>query len=623
MYKFRAEQRRASDDEVEHDSDEVLYDNVPGSIRGRGRGRPRGRGRGRGRVKKGEPRPRGRQKGTGGPRVPRAPAQPTGEIKLRLHQANNAFLDSRLEDAKAMIFEIIRINAETFEAWVLLSEIWREVGDMNNFVTCRMYAAHLRPNHVDIWLGTAKTILEDTGQRHKFLQSADFCYTRAIAADPKNCVAARLAKAEVLKEWGGKNRRALDQYIRVLRVQPHDLEVMRLAAELYLDLDSPEAAIEMYTEAISHFRSLPDAHERALDWTDINIFVELHGYAKQYGEAIQSLKSLARWLLKRSDENYWNDIVDDDREFDDGDDRRIEIANFERGRHDAQQYGLSLPIELRVKLGAYRLKLGHMKEALLHLNALDPENAVSTGMNLDYSDLYRDAADNLLDAKLYTEALRFFLVLQDQPEEDLAAISLALGKCYLGLNKTKDAEDCFESVLLHDEDNTGARMQLAKIYERANDQEKAFLYVNEVMTIQRRTMPQIAVRTRKRRDRTQKDSKPKSVPRVGGLVQKTLTVAELKAIQEEEKAKDLQRQFDILQATQGGVEAGHEQSITAWMESAKPLIDDFRSFRPFYPWDKYVGFKGYSNDTDTGATALDGDVMAMADRLAGRKYLLF
>jgi general transcription factor 3C polypeptide 3 (transcription factor C subunit 4) len=56
------------------------------------------------------------------------------------------------------------------------------------------------------------------------------------------------------------------------------------------------------------------------------------------------------------------------------------------------------------------------------------------------------------------------------------------------------------------------------------------------------------------------------------------------------------------------------------MEAAQDLIEDFRSFKTFYPWDKYVHFLGYpgaaQTQAQTGATPLDADLAAMADRLS-------
>jgi general transcription factor 3C polypeptide 3 (transcription factor C subunit 4) len=44
------------------------------------------------------------------------------------------------------------------------------------------------------------------------------------------------------------------------------------------------------------------------------------------------------------------------------------------------------------------------------------------------------------------------------------------------------------------------------------------------------------------------------------------------------------------------IQHGRHDLITEWMAAAKDLVDEFRSFREFYPWDKYLKFLGVGND---------------------------
>ena len=315
--------------------------------RGRGRSRIGGGGRGRGTF-----------------RGPRRAAEPTGDIKLRLSKASEAFIAQKYDDARSIIAEIIRINAETHEAWTLLASIFRELRDTDKALMALMYAAHLRPKHVDAWLSCAEFALEETGKnRSKYLPSAHFCYASAIRANPKD-LEARFGKAAVYLEQKNLSS-AISEYRTILNRLPHDTRVLRLLAETYIDNGDAETAKGLYKESIAHFRTSSHEAGHSFGWSDVDVYVELYGYLKQYDIAIKEIKSLARWLLGRDVEGFWDAAMDDDREWDADDSRRVQTAAFFSGRFPLSSYGQGLPLELRVKLGLYRLHLGQHDEALV------------------------------------------------------------------------------------------------------------------------------------------------------------------------------------------------------------------------------------------------------------------
>lgn len=356
--RFRAEQKEDTDGDTSHDN--IGQDRA--NVQKRGRGRPGGRGK-------------------GVPRGPRRAAEPTGDIKFRMGQASQAFIEERYDDAKNIVFEVIRINAETYEAWTLLASIWKELGELDNTVKTLMYAAHLRPKEVSVWLNCARFILEETGEdRAKYLDSAKFCYVSAIRADPKNDLEARLGKAIVLRELGNSNA-AISDYKLILKRQPHDTAILRLMAETYIDQDNASEAISLYKESIAFFQRVDDIENQVFSWSDVNIYVELHGYLGQHFEAIKELRHLARWLLGRRDQEYWDIVTEDDREWDLEDTRRVQVPEFIANQFSPAQYGQGLPIELRIKLGLYRLRLGYEDEAMVsNLDIhMDTSNMVHIG----------------------------------------------------------------------------------------------------------------------------------------------------------------------------------------------------------------------------------------------------
>ena len=79
----------------------------------------------------------------------------------------------------------------------------------------------------------------------------------------------------------------------------------------------------------------------------------------------RELKLLSRWIMGRHEESWWDKVVDDDREWDADDARRMQIEEYVASHFDSQLYGEGLPLELRVKLGLYRLRLGNFDEAMV------------------------------------------------------------------------------------------------------------------------------------------------------------------------------------------------------------------------------------------------------------------
>lgn len=57
----------------------------------------------------------------------------------------------------------------------------------------------------------------------------------------------------------------------------------------------------------------------------------------------------------------------------------------------------------------------------------------------------------------------------------------------------------------------------------------------------------------------------------------------------------LRSRYQLCRELKERADGGDERASHEWMEAAKELINDFRSFREFYSWDKYVQFLGVNN----------------------------
>jgi general transcription factor 3C polypeptide 3 (transcription factor C subunit 4) len=208
-----------------------------------------------------------------------------------------------------------------------------------------------------------------------------------------------------------------------------------------------------------------------------------------------------------------------------------------------------------------------------------------------------------------------------------------MGKCFQGSGLGFKAEDCFQMAIQMDDDNVEARMELAKMYEHLGEQEQAFIYVNEVMSIKRsqntRYRPGRKLgRKQDRIDGPQEGSNetksdlsmmPTRIPRT--YKPRRLADPAEKLKDETARAEQLQSQYYIMRKEHQGMRNGDGRATNDWMDAARDLTDDFRSFKLFYPWDKYVKFLGYTGGTRALAeTPLDSDLTAMAERLSRSSF---
>lgn len=299
-----------------------------------------------------------------GLRGPRKAAEPTGDIKARLGQAAKAFLEGNYLEAKAMATEIIRINAETLEAWTTLASVFLELGDRNKALTAMTYAAHLEPKNIEGWLSCARLFLEETGKRRAhYLSSAFFCYGQALRIDPKN-IEARLGKARIYVE-NDNPAGAVTEFKKVLPFRPRNVELIRELCAAHYDCGEYEIAIELYKETFAKYMANPKRFKEPLDWNDLDSYVAIYQQLDQPEAAIKELKFVSRYLLGRSSETFWDDVCKNDCEWDSDAMRRAEVPEFNADSFPSSTYGDGLPLELRTKLGLLRMDLGQQEEALV------------------------------------------------------------------------------------------------------------------------------------------------------------------------------------------------------------------------------------------------------------------
>ncbi|KAL9614649.1 MAG: hypothetical protein Q9167_000854 [Letrouitia subvulpina] len=309
----------------------------------------------------------GRYKGV--KRGHRKPIEPTGQFKAVRSQAMSAFIDGKEDLAEQLALQAIQTNPEIYDGYSLLSTIYTARGEENKALTVLFNGAHTRPRNVEGWTKLAQLLLECTDERRNLaVADALYCYSRIIQADSQN-INARYQKAALNRELGYLGRAVLE-YEQLLKLLPHNTKILQHLAELCAAIDSVDRALDHYGESIAYYQSAEPLNVTSFTWSDVNVIIELYGFQLRYDDGISQLKSLSRWLLGRQFDIFWDSYTEDDREWDTDDEpRRLQVQEFRPGKHAPVAYGSSLPLELRIKLGVYRLKSSsqNVEEAMARL----------------------------------------------------------------------------------------------------------------------------------------------------------------------------------------------------------------------------------------------------------------
>ncbi|KLU83519.1 hypothetical protein MAPG_02577 [Magnaporthiopsis poae ATCC 64411] len=561
-------------------------------------------------------------------RAPRKVKELPTEIKLLVSAATNAFLEERYDEALLAAKETIRLNAEVPSAWGILATVYEERGDWRHALEAKRIQASLTRTDVQLWLATADLALRipdldgGPGSSPENLRVAMECYTLLLQVDRTNLVA-RLAKADILADLGDSGK-AVVAYRDYLKARPYNLRAVRNLAEHAFNArrakEAIESAVEAYRCCIEHARAgKPLDDMEVFDWIDIRIFIELLASLGQYAEAARWLMSLARWLLGRPNDTIW-DECGDDREWDLDDKRRQDLPSFYADVYGPASYGQGMPLDLRGKLAVYRLKLKMEDEAMRHLSWLDPEDLNIREALACTPTIAKEIASELCENNNPQLALAYYDMYRELAEPPLDAdYFVSRAKCHLQLSDGPAAEDCFISALEVDEDNIDARYELAKMYEEAQERDEAFRLVGEALSLEAGHSEQSHETHRFILDRGKLVQKPRKYRH--GLTRSTgrgkyrprrLGDKSTRRRFEEEVAARLREKFELCRRLKAEMAAtrddddGGSGMMAEWMGAAKELVDDFRSFRDFYSWEKYVSSLGYGNFFKMDGEPIDG-----------------
>jgi general transcription factor 3C polypeptide 3 (transcription factor C subunit 4) len=277
-----------------------------------------------------------------------------------------------------------------------------------------------------------------------------------------------------------------------------------------------------------------------------------------------------------------------------------------------------------------------------HLSWLEPQERSTQEFIDDFPFLIFDVASALSRHAHYELAIRYLEILRassDQPDPNML---LELGKCYLVGGDNASAEECFLTAIDLDEDCIEPRIELANMYEKAQEDEEALILAAEAMALQessrgpavdgpdgeeRPPLSPNSARRAARRNR-RKIGKP-TVEKIRKTVlprryrPKRMGNPDKRRQDEQAHAIRLSQQYQAIVALRQQIRDGREDLVDEWMQSSRELIDDFRSLKKFYSWDKYLHFLGSKSSLQPQAAGQpESELGQMYERLTRSKSAL-
>ena len=197
----------------------------------------------------------------------------------------------------------------------------------------------------------------------------------------------------------------------------------------------------------------------------------------------------------------------------------------------------------------------------------------------DFPDLFRDAADALVEASLYSDALRYYEPLQHIPSFATASYFSNVALCYQAVGKAEKAEDFYRRLLSRraamavDNEEPEQRKRHTAGYMVSDDYPSDNEFEN--------TVPGAVG-----------DARNRKPPLLLAMLVPQLSKASTKR-QQSDRQLLAKRHGDTLRTlyrrTQELLErarANDAEALVQWMAATQELAEDFRSHRAFFPHDR-------------------------------------
>ncbi|CCD23565.1 transcription factor TFIIIC subunit TFC4 NDAI_0B05320 [Naumovozyma dairenensis CBS 421] len=581
------------------------------------------------------------------------------EVAQLLSEANEAFVRSDLQVAERLYNEVIKKDARNFAAYETLGEIYQLQGRLNDCCNSWFLAAHINSTDWEFWKVVA---ILSADLDH--IRQAIYCFSRVCALNHEEWES--LYRRSLLYKKIGQIGRALEGFQKLYSHNPFNSNILRELAVLYVDYDRIEDAIDLYIKIfeanVARREAIVEASENAIessdeegedekvddnsdeeeeeedgdedmaflkdnedmqlypgvnwkklnskhkclpfDWSSLNIMTELYLKLPIGGSSgINTIKKCARWIERRENQIFWDDVTDDS-EFDD---RRFKNGRFDALPQMEKDKKYFLPIDIRVRLGLLRLENEHYLEAMTHFQYLYDEDFE------EIADLYFEVALALTKMEKYQEAIDFFLPLLNV--EDYQSIELyePLGRCYKETEQYALAKDYYETVVEMDGTNVENILMLAEITYQLGNTDMFKELLARAKDLRKEQEDEYIGSMNKPIEEVSDDgttSKPlleDSLYRKASYKKKkTPQDAERERIDRERKiVSKVLKKYKRLDALNLGLEQEDPSAITAWIDTVFDLVDVFSSVKNFFMKSRSKKFVGIIRRTKNLNTVVD------------------
>ncbi|TPX48795.1 hypothetical protein SeMB42_g02468 [Synchytrium endobioticum] len=509
----------------------------------------------------------------------------TDDQAKKIGQANTAFTLGDFAKATALLKQVIKDNPNAKTAWITLATILEQQGEFEKSLQCYMLAAHLGTSDPTLWKELAIKF-----RRAANVDQALYCINRAIRAD-KDDVDALWDRSVLLVE---KNRykKAAEGFLAILKLVPHNPQVIRELEKLYRKMSLLNRAIDLYEDLIEldkvePLQTMPDEDAETtaeldlgatvvvpcrMRYLDVNSLASLYVESGQYERGITVIKQCVRRMQGRANETHWDFRMDDQEYYEGG-----VMKDCER-----------MPIELRTQLGICRLMLNQNDLAQDHFRRLFLVAA-------QYPEQLHLVGEAFAKKRMFDEALEAF----EQTQNPDSTVAIRIAYCYFQIGRVHDAVTWYRHVLQVAPDDVKAKEELATVYQHMGEEEKAFELTQEIKSLQVRSgQPGDDQTPNKRKGTRTKNGGIANESRVSKEPAKARVSAATKAQREAEgatKERELEAENKLIYQASlvlyTGI--GNEVRRAQYIEEAFKLIARFTECKVFYPSDRQKKFTGF------------------------------
>lgn len=494
-------------------------------------------------------------------------------------KANQAYVENDLDKALHYYQQMVKIDPKNSKAYQTMGLICQQKGQMSKCCSYWFMAAELTLWDLELW-GTVAELSSELG----YIDQAIFCYTHIInyKSGARNPDPKYILERSLLYKQKGQYGRALEGLQRMHQIYPRDSTIIKHLASVYVEQKRLTDAVNLYMRILDNNMKSeePPVLDPQFGWSELNILCELFLTQHSWRMGIRVIKTVSRWMKQRQDETWWDD-QDDDSEFDS---RRLKVIRKKRPK-DFQLFinrENELPIDLRFKLGSFRLELGQKDEALSHYRSLFAQQD-----RADVVDLFFEAGRHLEQHGYFREALDFLeelTRLEDSPEA-----SVLKGRCYMEIFEYERAKSVLLEVLSKKPDDLDLKLLLSETYLHTDDTENARRLILEVEEKKQQVEPE---ETDLGLDISEEDNLA-IIRNSGGVKNARGKITDEERTEAEVHATRLVvSKFRRMQRIHDSLDKSGRVGATSWMKLADQLIETFTGVRSFFPKNRKTTFKG-------------------------------